>query len=127
MESFSELFATVCGICRKEISDTAFDLWIACIEPLGFDGTTANLYVRSSFQQRIINEKYMPLLQKAFDEALGYKATIALYSEETAADAATAAARIYGEYVPNVTKDDLEANAKNGEYAYTFDTFIVGS
>ena len=127
MESFSELFATVCGICRKEISDTAFDLWIACIEPLGFDGTTANLYVRSSFQKRIINEKYMPLLQKAFDEALGYKATIALYSEETAADAATAAARIYGEYVPNVTKDDLEANAKNGEYAYTFDTFIVGS
>ena len=26
-----------------------------------------------------------------------------------------------------MTKDDLEANAKNGEYAYTFDTFIVGS
>ena len=126
MESFTEVFSMVTSLCQKEISDTAYNLWIACIEPVGFDGKTATLYVRSPFQRKIILEKYLTLLEKSFENVLGFHIDIQILSEESGPTAAAAAAKLYGDELPQLTNDEVEKSTQGGEYAYTFDTFIVG-
>ena len=129
MESFVEVFGMVSNLCKNEISETAHNLWIACIEPIGFDGTTVSLYVRSSFQKKIIEEKYLSLLRRSFESVLGFEVQVNILSEETAPDAKSAAATLRlgeGENLPQLTSDQVEKTTQGGEYEYTFDTFIVG-
>ena len=108
LDSFREVFDAACEYCREELSEVAYNLWIKDIEPLSFDGSTAVLSVRSEFMKSIVEEKYLSLLEKAFSETMGFDVKVnILYQGETPA------------------KKDTSLNP-NGDYDYTFDTFIVG-
>ena len=69
MESFKEVFNLVQEFCRTQggISDVAYRAWIAVIEPVKFEDSTAYLHVRTFFTKTIIEEKYLPLLHQAFE------------------------------------------------------------
>ena len=121
MESFKEVFGLVSDYCKHEISSVAHDLWISCIEPVGFDGRVAKLYVRSEFQKNIIEQKYSALLNKAFEEVLGFPVTIQITCDEDKVDSEQAK-KVLSTYTP----EEVEKSAQGGDYEYTFSTFIVG-
>lgn len=121
MESFKEVFGLVSDYCKNEISSVAHDLWISCIEPVGFDNGVAKLYVRSDFQKNIIEQKYSALLNRAFEEVLGFPVTIQITCDEDKVDP-VAATKVLSAYSP----EEVERSAQGGDYEYTFSTFIVG-
>lgn len=43
-----------------------YDLWIAPIQPVGFEDGKAKLSVNSSFMQDVVSKKYMDVLTRAF-------------------------------------------------------------
>ena len=55
MESFAEVFTLVKEYCKKEVSPVPYDLWIAPIQPVGFEDGKAKLSVNSSFMQDVVS------------------------------------------------------------------------
>ncbi len=118
MESFADLFQFVLETCRGKMSDVAFSLWLKDIVPLRLDDTTAYLKVNSEFKMNIVKEKYTSILKAAFEEVLGFDVEVEITCDIPAADPPA-----------NLSSNAAAAQnnfTANGEYEYTFDTFIVG-
>lgn len=116
MESFAELFQYVLEICRGKMSDVAFSLWLKDIIPVHLDESTAYLKVNSEFKMNIVKEKYTSILKAAFTEVLGFEVDVDITCDAPAPEPAAH---------PPVAPAQNHSPA-SGEYAYTFDTFIVG-
>jgi len=112
LESFSQVFAIVCDYCKQNLSDIAYTLWVKDIQPLSLEGSTAYLKVKNKFKKNIVEEKYADLLKKGFSVVLGFDVDIVVKCEEERSSPSK--------------KQEAEIQS-NGEYEYTFSTFIVGS
>ena len=114
LESFSQAFSMVGEYCRENLSEIAYSLWIRDIEPVRFEGSVVYLKVKSKFKKNIVEEKYKELLLKAFASTLGFDVQIEIECDE--------------EPEPKATEvREQDRGPYNGDYDYTFSTFIVGS
>lgn len=117
MQSFNDVWEITKDNIRKsnKISNVAMQMWIGCIEPIKMENDTVTLYVPSSFQKNIIVEKYQSIIKESFFEILGFDVNIEIIIDK--------------EYNLSNTQKEENENSKNenGDYEYTFDTFIVGS
>lgn len=117
MQSFNDVWEITKDNIRKSnrISNVAMQMWIGCIEPIKMENDTVTLYVPSSFQKNIILEKYQNIIKESFFEILGFDVNVEIIIDK--------------EYnILNSQKDENEnSKNENGDYEYTFDTFIVGS
>ena len=118
MDSFDEIFDLVKEYCKTQMTDVAYNLWIKDIEPVRLTVDEAFLSVNSEFKQNIVSEKYKELLSKGFEGVLGFPV------EVTIELASAAPKKPVQEQKP---LPEPEVVLEPGEYAYTFDTFIVGS
>lgn len=79
MESFKELFEMVKEYTRQyvidshELSEIAYQVWIKSLEPVSFDGNTAVLFIKAEFMKKIVEEKYLGLLNRAFEAVVGFR------------------------------------------------------
>ncbi len=112
VESFNQVFAAVCEYCKACLSDVNYTLWIEDLEPLEFVGLTAYIKAKSKFKRNIILEKYEDTLLKGFKEVLGFDVELVIE---------------YDEEQKGTKRASTEQPQQNGEYEYTFSTFIVGS
>lgn len=122
MNSFEEVFEAVKEYCTKDgkVGDIARNLWLDTLKPVRLEGTDAVFYCSSDFQRSVVNNNYEHLLKEGFARILGFPVELRLIVQE--GDDASAAEASHDQQ----TGEALEKTAKDGEYAYTFDTFIVG-
>lgn len=107
MNSFNDVFLAVKGYCKNTVVEASYNLFIDPLEGQSLNGNTAILLTNSEWSKGIVEERFLPLLQKGFEEVLGF--TI---------------------FVQIALKQEAEVTAtpiNGGKYAFTFDTFIVGS
>lgn len=115
MDSLNEVFELVSEACKKDISEVAHKVWIKDIEPLKMEGSTIYLGVKTDFKKNVLIERYLDLLKSSFEEVLGFDdVTI----EVVCAPAASA---------PAQETPPMQSPTENGDYEYTFQTFITGS
>ena len=121
VNSFEEVFEAVKEYCTKDgkVGDIAKNLWLDTLKPARLEGTDAVFYCSSDFQRSVVTNNYAHLLQEGFGQILGFPVNLRLIVQE--ADETPDAAE-----QDRQTGEALEKTAKDGEYAYTFDTFIVG-
>ena len=139
MESFKELFQMVKDYTRqyvidsKELSELAYQLWIKSLEPVSFDGNTAVLYIKAEFMKKIVEEKYLDLLTKAFEAVVGFPVKIEILCETSEKgdkkeiSPASIQTSSPSPVLPSYSQEEIDMNSQGGEYEYTFSTFIVGS
>ena len=113
MHSFSDVFERVKEVCRGEMSEVAYNLWIDKLELTDMDSSTARLICSTEFMREIINEKYNALLTTAFEQTMGFPVKVEILSWETAAVRQPPAPPKKTEFIP--------------EKEYSFETFVVGS
>ena len=113
MHSFSDVFERVKEVCRGEMSEVAYNLWIDKLELTDMDSSTARLICSTEFMREIINEKYNALLTAAFEQTMGFPVKVEILSQETAAVRQPPAPPKKMEFIP--------------EKEYSFETFVVGS
>ena len=113
MHSFSDVFERVKEVCRGEMSEVAYNLWIDKLELTDMDSSTARLICSTEFMREIINEKYNALLTAAFEQTMGFPVKVEILSQETAAVRQPPAPPKKTEFIP--------------EKEYSFETFVVGS
>ena len=118
MDSFEEIFDLVSDYCKTQMTEVAYNLWIKDIEPIKLTGEKVELSVSSEFKQNIVSEKYRDLLSTGFENVLGFpvEVDILLNTNNT---------KKVSENPEPVQNPPVILEP--GEYAYTFDTFIVGS
>ncbi len=119
MNSFADVFEMVKEYCTKKekIGTVARGLWIDTLRPVRLEGRKAVFYCDSNFQYDVVTEHYKALLNEALTETLGFpvEAQIIIQTPGT-----TESAQNDSDFP--AAKSDVESD----QYAYTFDTFIVG-
>lgn len=135
MESFIEVFNHVKEYIKGEVSDVAYNCWISFLEPVKFEDNIAILYIKTTFQKDIILKQYMDRIKEGFEKILGFPIEIIISTEDDISS-------YIGEETSTLSKDDITSESlndkikkevnisslsQNGNYEYTFDTFIVGS
>ena len=154
MQSFSDVLNLVKDyflekVRSNELTETAYRCWIKNIEPDRFENNTAYLVVSSPFYRGILIDQYMTQLKEAFVAVLGFPVSV----EISCSDAGTQAPQPQPAVPPHVPPEPaaeqvppkpqvfsggstsdlsfwdkkMQESGVAGDYAYTFDTFIVGS
>ena len=108
MESFNDVFKAVKEYCSQKIVKASFDLFIEPMEAGRLEGDTAELYTNSEWSKGIIEDRFSSILKEGFEMVLGFTLVPRIEVKQP--------------------EDEVEKTPINsGEYAFTFDTFIVGS
>ncbi|MBQ5840677.1 MAG: chromosomal replication initiator protein DnaA [Clostridia bacterium] len=117
MESIQEIWENVRTLMRTDMSQTAFDVWINCIEPQGIEDGEMVVCVKTDFQKNTLMQNYADKLRGALQQVLGIPIGLKIVARESqpAVAAPVQALPIEGIGYP----------ANTGE-EFTFDTFIVG-
>ncbi len=121
VNSFEEVFDAVKAYCTKEgkIGDIAKNLWLDTLKPARLEGTDAVFYCTSEFQRGVVMDNYENLLKDAFEQILGFPVLIRLIVKDPNVEEITPE-------TDGMQESPEKPNAE-GDYAYTFETFIVGS
>lgn len=116
MKTMQEAWSAVQDTLRRmpDISETAYNTWLAPIEPRGMQDGKMSLYVQTAFQKGILLECYVDRLQEAFRQVTGLPLEIAILCEEDVADESA---------TTNGAAHDLQ---QSRTYEYSFENFIVG-
>ncbi len=135
MESLDEIFNKVCEYCidNKLITQVAYATWLnqVVLQNMEDNYSTAILIVKSDFTKSLIDQKLKDKLAIGFENVLGFPVDLQIYSETGKQrpvhdeKALTAKGGLAKELTEG--EDALYVPAdKEGEYEYTFSTFIVG-
>ena len=115
LDSYNDVWALVLEYCKSngKISDAAYNIWLAPLKLVSFEEDKLIL-ATSSFKANIIRSKFMPLLNEAFEEVIGFPIDI--------------------EFVNDTDGEKTEKKAEpsrspfgGGTEELTFDNFVVGS
>ena len=109
MESFNDVFLAVKVYCSQRMVQASYKLFLEPMEAGRMDGDTVTLYVNSEWLQDTVNNRFRGLLTEAFEEVMGFTVLLNIAVK------------------PAEDEEQEEKPAHTGEYAFTFDTFIVGS
>jgi len=131
MESFVEVFNLVKEFVREQVSDVAYNCWIAFIEPVKFEDNKAIIYIKTSFQRDILEKQYLEKIKEGFTSVLGFPIEVIISTED---DINT---YLGTDFLDNqsklIAKEQVQlppvhtTDEDGGNYSYTFETFIVGT
>jgi chromosomal replication initiator protein len=143
MESFSEVFNIVKSTIHENLSDTAYKLWIEPIQAVDLQDDVVTLMAPTPFHCATLQRNYQTRIQEALNDVLGFEVSIRFVSADHAADqqpaqaeavipepepAIPAPAPVSEEHIPAVSQTQApNLPVPDGDYAYTFENFIVGS
>ena len=77
-----EIWEAVLKYCSQKINETAFNLWIDPLQPIGFENDSVTLYIKDDFKRGIILDKYLSLLNDAFENVMGFNVKIYITTDE---------------------------------------------
>lgn len=127
MTNFSSVVDVVKSSLESELSPTAYNLWIAPLKAIELRDSDVVLSLNNEFQKNIIMTKYSHMLCKGFKDILGFDVKIKIVVEENEEDTHPQSTNNRSEQPQSTPSQILDNIYNNGEYQYTFDTFIVGS
>lgn len=142
MESFSEVFNIVKSSIHENLSDAAYKLWIEPIQAVDLQDDVVTLMAPTSFHCSTLQHNYQSRIKDALDEVMGFDVQIRFVSadqmekppaqkaETPQPTPASVPETRPSEYTPSPQTESagfLDQPNPNGDYAYTFENFIVGS
>lgn len=130
------LWANVCDLLRKSLSDDIYERWIAVIQPgTLIENEHLELRVASDFYSTWLEENYVPLISDAFAAVTGNRISFSLVvdtslrtdSKEAIHSIPAAKADSAPKETPRpaARSNGVERNSLNPRYV--FETFVVGS
>ncbi len=108
MESFNDVFKAVKEYCSQKIVKQSFELFIEPMEAGNMEGDIAILYANSEWAKGMIENRFIPVIKEGFERILGFTLVPQIEVKPSEEEVAT-------------------SPLNSGDYAFTFDTFIVGS
>lgn len=104
-----QLWENVKAELKKNCSETIYSVWFHELALENFDGDSVVL-TDDPFRCKIINEKFIPLLEETFEKVMGFKVTVSVMPKQEKPK-------------KNETQKEFKSSDSN---ECTFDNFIVG-
>ena len=108
MDSFTEIWQAVLDYCKSNLNETAFNLWIQPLKPVKFENNSVTLSI-NEFKRNVVVDIYLPLLNDAFENVLGFNVTVYVTVEE-----------------PEENSSQPSVFSTPKEIKNDFDSFVVG-
>ena len=107
MESLNDVFLAVKDYCSQRLVQASYNLFIDPLELGTMNGDTITVIAPSEWLKGMVEDRFIPMLTEGFEEVLGFTLVVKI--------------------VLNDAAKEIKEPINGGEYAFTFDTFIVGS
>lgn len=115
---------------KEEFSETTVGLWFGSATIGSLDGDSVTIVAEDDFKKSIIEKKYLPVLERMFEELLGFKVEVRVDSATGDSDARSEE-RLFVTSAPPARPDpaaqEKPAAGPNLRSEYTFDNFVIGS
>lgn len=115
---------------KEEFSETTVGLWFGSATIGSLDGDSVTIVAEDDFKKSIIEKKYLPVLERMFEELLGFKVEVRVDSATGDSDARSEE-RLFVTSAPPARPDpaaqEKPAAGPNLRSEFTFDNFVVGS
>ncbi len=115
---------------KEEFSETTVGLWFGSATIGSLDGDSVTIVAEDDFKKSIIEKKYLPVLERMFEELLGFKVEVRVDSATGDSDARSEE-RLFVTSAPPARPDpaaqEKPAAGPILRSEYTFDNFVVGS
>lgn len=108
MDSFAELWEMVKEECKKQVSESIYNVWFKDMELVSFDDNRVVIAL-SDFKRKIVESRFMDKLESSFKNVIGFDIQIVLVDVEKA--------------TPIKVEESEDALSDED----TFDSFIVGA
>ncbi len=129
MDSLNDIWNQVLLLCKAEVSDVMYNMWLAPLEFKKLDESSAVFTVNAEYKKTIVMNKFSGLLKRCFFETIGFEIDIDIIVNE-AVGSKKEIDNVSAEILPAEKKEEkkeISAPVKNTLEYYTFDNFIVGS
>ena len=138
MQGLQDIRDAILNILRGMYSSTVFDLWFGSLTLLSLDEKKASFSVESDYKQRILQNRYIDVIAKATEEAIGFEVEIELVSSQGSHGGFSlphfrtpVPSRLSEEKKNEVMVEEIpdigaDLESKKVFSQYTFDNFIVG-
>ena len=127
MDSLGEIWKNVLALCKAEVSDVMYTMWLEPLQFYKLDGETAVFTVNADFKKNIILSKFSDLLKRSFESVIGFTVEIDVIVNQ-AADGEKEAPKPVKEEKAQVAEKEPEKTGpvRKNASSFTFDSFVVG-
>ncbi|MBR2410238.1 MAG: chromosomal replication initiator protein DnaA [Clostridia bacterium] len=125
MDTLNDIWKQVLSICKEEVSDVMYNMWLAPLEFINFENDTVVFTVNAEFRKNIILTKFSDILKRAFMSVIGFEVEIDVIVNE-AANVKDKKNEINTEKEDGEKEERAAEPVKDSLSSYTFDNFIVG-
>lgn len=129
MDTLNDIWKEVLALCKQEVSDVMYNMWLSPLEFYKLEDDTAVFTVNADFRKTIILSKFAPLIKKNFKEIIGFDVEIDVIVDqavsEKPAETSTPKKEDKKEEAEE-TEDETAVSAKKSSASFTFDNFVVG-
>ncbi len=118
MDTFNDIWKKVLQICKEQVSDVMYNMWLAPLEFVKFENDTVVFLISAEFKKSIIMDKFGQMIRDGFEQILGFPVEIDILVDKTLGEIKTGGEK---------KKEEEDEAEKNTPFSsFTFDNFIVG-
>lgn len=131
MDTLNDIWKEVLSLCKKEVSDVMYNMWLAPLEFYKLENDTAVFIVNADFRKTIIITKFAPLLKKCFKEIIGFDVEIDVmvnqaFDEKSETEKNSSKGSSDESDENNNDNSEENGQQKKSSASFTFDNFVVG-
>lgn len=130
MDTLNDIWKEVLALCKQEVSDVMYNMWLAPLEFYKLENDTAVFIVNADFRKTIVSTKFAPMLKRNFKEIIGFDVDIDVivegaYSENKTGEENTGEPEAKAEDEED-TQEERPVGMRKSAASFTFDNFVVG-
>ena len=119
MDTFNDIWKEVLQICKNQVSDVMYNMWLSPLEFVKYENDTVVFLISAEFKKSIIMDKFGQMIRDGFEQILGFPVEIDILVDKTLGDIKNGGSE--------TEKEEEDAQEKNNHFSsFTFDNFIVG-
>ncbi|MBQ6119962.1 MAG: chromosomal replication initiator protein DnaA [Clostridia bacterium] len=119
MDTFNDIWKEVLQICKNQVSDVMYNMWLSPLEFVKYENDTVVFLISAEFKKSIIMDKFGQMIRDGFEQILGFPVEIDILVDKTLGDIKNGGSE--------TEKEEEDAQEKNNPFSsFTFDNFIVG-
>ena len=88
MDTFNDIWKEVLQICKNQVSDVMYNMWLAPLEFVKFENDTDTVVflIGAEFKKSIIMDKFGQMIRDGFEQILGFPVEIDILVDKTLGD-----------------------------------------
>ena len=115
MDSFAELWEYVREDIRANVTEAAYNVWLAPLEFIKYDNNKITLRINADFKRNVILDKFSTVIRDSVEAVFGFEVNVEII--------------LPGEETIDEEEGEIDSATKKAKdkYDYSFDNFVIGS